>query len=285
MGYRSVSAEIDLEKGEYEVLPKISAYRDSDKPFVEDVVKKYADTNSQKLRQIGMNHDIANAKGLEPEDVKALDEMQKEAEVEAEKADEKPKKKKRKSDVKKEKEVTKEKAEPESEDKGESADTKPVPEKPVDSAESKDSTVESTAKEPASESVSKELVVESVSKEPTVEAAPKEPVVEAAKTGTKSEDQQDKKEPEAEKAGEAKEDEKNDDSSDDGKSEPGKKEDPSEEDDGEDHGIKNPWNAVCIIGLRVYSKHANTEIAITTPNDAQASSLVDQSTSAGATAA
>src|ERR1700761_770392 len=72
MGLRSVSAEIELEKGEYEVLPKILASRYSDKPAVEDVVKRYADQNPQKLRQLGVNHDIANAKGLGPEDMLQL---------------------------------------------------------------------------------------------------------------------------------------------------------------------------------------------------------------------
>ncbi|KAJ9605055.1 hypothetical protein H2200_010445 [Cladophialophora chaetospira] len=60
---RSISAEVDLEPGRYEVLPKISATRDTSKPVVEDVVKKAAEENPQKLRQIGLNYDIAHAKG------------------------------------------------------------------------------------------------------------------------------------------------------------------------------------------------------------------------------
>jgi hypothetical protein len=39
----------------YEVLPQISATRDSDKPNVEDVVKHAAEENPQKLRQIGLH--------------------------------------------------------------------------------------------------------------------------------------------------------------------------------------------------------------------------------------
>ncbi|PSN71339.1 cysteine proteinase [Corynespora cassiicola Philippines] len=63
-GNRSISAEVDLEPGTYEVLPKIVAKRDADKPEVYEVVTKVAERNPQKLRQIGMNYDIANAKGL-----------------------------------------------------------------------------------------------------------------------------------------------------------------------------------------------------------------------------
>ncbi|KAF2816818.1 cysteine proteinase [Mytilinidion resinicola] len=63
-GTRSVSAEVDLEPGRYEVIPKIAASRDPSKPEVQDIVKKYAEENGQKLRQIGMNYDIANAKGI-----------------------------------------------------------------------------------------------------------------------------------------------------------------------------------------------------------------------------
>ena len=62
-GERSVSTEIDLEPGRYEVLPKISATRNMDKSSVEDVVKRNVGQTPQKLRQIGLNHDIAHAKG------------------------------------------------------------------------------------------------------------------------------------------------------------------------------------------------------------------------------
>lgn len=62
-GTRSISAEVDLDAGIYEVVPKIVATRDADAPEVQDVVKKVAEKNPQKLRQIGMNYDIANARG------------------------------------------------------------------------------------------------------------------------------------------------------------------------------------------------------------------------------
>jgi hypothetical protein len=100
-------------------------------------VKKFADTNSQKLRQIGINHDIANAKGLEPEDMKTMDEMQKEAEKEAEKEEEKPKKKKKKSVEKKDKEEKPVKEQDEAEDKSGNASTAHAHEKLVHAAAGK----------------------------------------------------------------------------------------------------------------------------------------------------
>ncbi|KAI8941511.1 hypothetical protein NX059_002727 [Plenodomus lindquistii] len=81
-GTRSISAEVDLEAGIYEVLPKIEASRNADAPDVHEVVTKVAERNPQKLRQIGLNYDIANAKGLfeESEEEKARKEkMRKEA--------------------------------------------------------------------------------------------------------------------------------------------------------------------------------------------------------------
>jgi hypothetical protein len=62
-GKRSVSTEIGLELGRCEILPKISATRSMDKPSVEDIVKRNIDRNPQKLRQIGLNYDIAHTKG------------------------------------------------------------------------------------------------------------------------------------------------------------------------------------------------------------------------------
>jgi hypothetical protein len=63
-GIRSVSAEVYLGVGTYEVLPKIEAVRHFDALDVQEIVPKLAEHNPRKLRQIGLNYDIANAKGL-----------------------------------------------------------------------------------------------------------------------------------------------------------------------------------------------------------------------------
>ncbi|KAF1912890.1 hypothetical protein BDU57DRAFT_458230 [Ampelomyces quisqualis] len=81
-GNRSISAEVNLEAGVYEVLPKIEASRDADAPDVQEVVIKVAEKNPQKLRQIGLNYDIANAKGaneLSDEEKKKREQKKKEA--------------------------------------------------------------------------------------------------------------------------------------------------------------------------------------------------------------
>lgn len=87
-GNRSISAEVDLEPGIYEVLPKIEAKRNPDTPDVHEVVVKVAERNPQKLRQIGLNYDIANAKGL----VELTEEEQKQKEQKNKAAAEKKKK-------------------------------------------------------------------------------------------------------------------------------------------------------------------------------------------------
>lgn len=90
-GNRSISAEVDLEVGTYEVLPKIEASRDADIPDVHEVVTKVAERNPQKLRQIGLNYDIANAKGVSEE---TEDERRKSEKKRKEDAEEKRKSKK-----------------------------------------------------------------------------------------------------------------------------------------------------------------------------------------------
>ena len=57
------SWEVELEAGRYEVIPKITATRDADKKLVEEIVRECAEKYPQKLRQIGMQYDLAHAKG------------------------------------------------------------------------------------------------------------------------------------------------------------------------------------------------------------------------------
>lgn len=60
---RSVNCEVELEPGTYEVIPKIVAERYPFLPTVQKMVKRAADNNPQKLRQIGLQYDLAHAKG------------------------------------------------------------------------------------------------------------------------------------------------------------------------------------------------------------------------------
>lgn len=60
---RSVNCEVELESGTYEIIPKIMAERHVWRPRVEKMVKRAADENPKKLRQIGLQYDLAHAKG------------------------------------------------------------------------------------------------------------------------------------------------------------------------------------------------------------------------------
>lgn len=59
---RSISAEVELEPGRYELVPKLVAYRNKDNSLVEEAVKKAAGSNPWKLQQIGLNYDRAHLK-------------------------------------------------------------------------------------------------------------------------------------------------------------------------------------------------------------------------------
>jgi len=61
---RSVSAEIDLEPGTYNVLLKVTAIRDEDAETAEEVIKDKHGTNKEKLHTVGRNFEIATTKGL-----------------------------------------------------------------------------------------------------------------------------------------------------------------------------------------------------------------------------
>lgn len=61
---RSVNAEIDLEPGRYHVLMKIIAFRHEDVESTEETVQRLASTRREKLVQVGLSYDLAHAKGL-----------------------------------------------------------------------------------------------------------------------------------------------------------------------------------------------------------------------------
>ncbi|CAH0002023.1 unnamed protein product [Clonostachys byssicola] len=59
---RSVNCEVHLKPGVYEILPRVTAERHPYKRTVEEVVKDFADVNPHKLRQVGMQYDLAHSK-------------------------------------------------------------------------------------------------------------------------------------------------------------------------------------------------------------------------------
>jgi hypothetical protein len=61
---RSVNAEINLDPGRYHVLMKITAFRHEDVESTEEIVRQVAATRREKLVQVGLSYDLAHAKGL-----------------------------------------------------------------------------------------------------------------------------------------------------------------------------------------------------------------------------
>ena len=60
---RSVSTDLELNAGTYSVLMKIIATRDTEKPPPEEVIRTRCRTMREKLLQIGLSYDLAHAKG------------------------------------------------------------------------------------------------------------------------------------------------------------------------------------------------------------------------------
>jgi len=296
-GNRSISAEVDLPVGTYEILPKIEATRDADAPDVHEVVTKVAEANPQKLRQIGLNYDIANAKGL----TELTDEEKKDKERKKKEAAEKKKKKLEQEE--------KEKADFEAWKKEEKAEYETWKKEKISR-----NTRESTSKAEAKTSASKdetapipEIIVEAASPSTVAESKPEaidqetgaDKVTEAG--APKIKDDQDTSEddgpqntpPEAHIPTAAS-------SVADGPA-------PSQAGRGADAGSvygdlqatpappqanpttfdnsPKPWNAVCVLGLRVYSQDAKISIKLVKPKDEEEAALldVDGNTAAGAT--
>ncbi|KAF3939988.1 Calpain-8 [Dactylella cylindrospora] len=61
--WRSVSCEVELEAGVWDVAYKITATKSDDKKSVEETVKETSVANRRKFLQVGMSYDLAHAKG------------------------------------------------------------------------------------------------------------------------------------------------------------------------------------------------------------------------------
>lgn len=61
---RSVNTDITLEAGKYSVLVKVTAFRRKHVDRPEDVVRHFASRRREKLVQIGLSYDLAHTKGL-----------------------------------------------------------------------------------------------------------------------------------------------------------------------------------------------------------------------------
>lgn len=296
-------------------MPKIEAKRDPDAPEVHEVVKKAAERNPQKLRQIGLNYDIANAKGLiEPteDEQKRKDQKKKEAaekkkkEKEAadkEKADFEAWKKEEKEEYeawKKEKKGLEDKAKAEKgEGKADDATSATLEEKDAatsvaDDKKIKPSIVVTDNKDPSAEEATPGAQ-ETTSKNATTDA---DLVTKTA--GLKVDDasnDEDKQHtfdeaPEIHSRASSRPASR-------GRyrpphmyrggsrsyygDEPPREADPRARSP-EDNKPK-PWNAVCVLGLRVYSQDPDVSIKLLKPKNAEEGAIldVDGDTAAGAT--
>lgn len=310
-GNRSISAEVDLEVGTYEVLPKIVASRDADAPEVQDVVTKVAERNPQKLRQIGLNYDIANAKGtieLTEEEKKKKEQKQKEAaekkkKKEAEEAKEKEAYEEWKKEEKAEYEAwKKERAKEKRKEDELKSDKKDTEAKHTDSKGTPEKDDQPTA---ASESG------ESKEAQPSTTSIPTVKIEDTTETTQSSHVVEDKGKP------------IQDDTSDDGKPQNTPEEETAPVDrmrsvassivDGpgpyqpaygrhpdsvygdvpppppakrneESDSTPKPWNAICVLGLRVYSQDPEVSIKLIKPKNVEEGAILDVGdTAAGAT--
>lgn len=255
---RSVSAEVDLEAGTYEVLPKISATRDKTKPEVKDVVTTAAEENPQKLRQIGLNYDIAHAKGGFPGETETMKPM----------LDKQRKAKEGKTRDKKQTE---------------------------ENLEGDQTTKEKVEKEETGETIKLDDSVTDTGKFQAT-AGPKSDEGEEGKSTTHEGVETAK---DTQLAGKSNEDSKNMEhqkakTDDVGKGIDGRKsipepaaidkadgcplrfgDAPESEPDVDGNESDNPWNAVAVIGLRVYSKDENLVIRLVKPKDDEEAALLD----------
>lgn len=315
---RSVSCEVDLEPGIYEVLPKITAVRNSEgdvstiKP-VEEVVKEYAERNPQKLRQVGLQYDIAHAKG----GVRNDDELVEKKKLEAKQKKESKKAKKRRKQKKalgiaakalEDSAKVVSNLANEGKKTEEKKDSKDAVGKEGKKAEDKDEKKEDNSiaikiavKESAQPTEAEKPANVNTSKPgdgPTPEPKKndeKEPTEDKTEEKKLERDESEKKSEESKPAEEtAIVESKAEDVADEAPVEeaPAEEDEASDSDsdaestvlDDEEELAGSPWNAVCVLGLRVYARDPEVSIKLVKPSDAEeASSLIVDGEAAGAT--
>lgn len=278
------------------MLPKITATRDKDAQPIEKLVEYFAEKNPQKFRQVGMQYDLAHAKGGIPDE---------DHRIEAWKAEKKRREAQRKKEEKAAAEKEKVKLEvdivlppaptptADLEGKtpvqdGETDDFQDAAESlsTEDSGKLQARTVTNGVKKRLTFRRKPQLIVptaetdydtnvEENSQEQTAEVEEEQVhngAVDEDKTDKKKKkDKHDKEEEDKEKKSK---DEKKDDSDSD--------EDSSDSEDDEDNSAR--WNAVCVTCLRVYSKDPDLSISLVKTGLAEeTSSLVQGGEPAGAT--
>ncbi|TLS23621.1 uncharacterized protein PpBr36_06398 [Pyricularia pennisetigena] len=283
-GNRSVSCEVELEAGCYEVIPKITATRDTSKDMVEDIVKQRAQSNPQKLRQIGMQYDLAHAKaGITDEDLVLHTKAEKKKLEEKRNAKEKEAKEKRRqhrSSLKQQGPETKQTEQQteaalgadhveEDQKQANAKDIREEHNKDPKADEGKTDNKENIKEEEDGEKKT-EMNTVPVKTEPNAEKAQGESELVKCKVCEEREKKEEEKDEKDDSEAYGSDEDDNDDSS-------------SESSD-DFHEHPGPWNAVCVVGLRVYSQCENVSVRLVEPKDPEEGALLSvDSAPAGAT--
>lgn len=307
---RSVSAEVDLEEpGRYEVIPMIIATKVDDMDPVEEVVKDWAEKNPQKLRQIGLNYDIAHLKAAAPKSEGKKDEKPKDQQEmvagESKKDDFKEEPAAESGVEKAPAEAAKEEALAE-EQLAEASKEGPPANDPEAETVKKETSAEEASKEVTNEEVSadeepKEAAEEEEPEESAKEEEPKEsfkeeapteePPREVAKETETAVTAQSLAEPSHASGGKPKAAsgqplgagpaqavmEVPEAADEEAEEKDVKKPEPKSGDDSEEEADANTssWNAVCSVGLRVFSKDPSVIIKLVTPSTIEEGSTLD----------
>lgn len=235
------------------MVPKISATKDTTVPVVEDVVKYAAEKNPQKLRQIGLNYDIAHSKGgLEEEEGARKRQIARKA---------------------REDELRKKKLDEEKREQIEAGGDTTAKEAKQDTlVVAIESGKGDNGKRPEGEggerSTTDEAGISDVSRPASEES--KEQKRQKVKTGNEEESVEKKSGQESSAVDKA----------------DGKPLEAWDEVGKDSKEPENPWNAVAVIGLRVYSKDPDLVVTLVKPKDPEEAALLDVDgggTGAGAT--
>lgn len=282
---RSVNTELNLEAGSYTVYVKITANRDKDLLAVEDVISRASEEDREKLIQIGMKYDLAHTK-------REVRETEDELKIKANK--EKEKLKKERAAAKKQKQKLKAKQKKAQEKKEEEEKTKETTQEKVTAAES-ESTSQKGEEAPTitvAADNNKSNVPGQINQHP--DADPVESTnlanaenattistrrpLDATKTGTEVADSRNEEQPHS-----AADDDDDDDDDDEDSDGDDKADIVSDAED--DDRPKDPWNAVAVVGLRVFSRAAKVNLRVVTPKAVDEPAVdVDDSAAADAQA-
>ncbi|KAK2786281.1 hypothetical protein FQN52_007872 [Onygenales sp. PD_12] len=298
---RSVSADITLEPGTYTLLMKVKATRFDDYVLPERVVKDKATTSRLKLLQIGQSYDLAHAKGVELESKEEEEERKtkeaerkaaarKEARDKAEATSKKEWARRKKRDARHRRRIKKmemvralrgERGEGDEDDEGDDGEGDEYDE--GDDGEDSEEDVPKKMSNKAGPKGKGRDKRAPQKKKSRVPSGIKERAVETESNKDEAWETETEEDEESEEEGEDEDEEdREDDTTDldsgsdfefdsdiDMSSEDESEDEDKENEEGsgseEEDTVDQPWNAVCVVGLRVYAKDSDVSIRVVKP--------------------